>query len=198
MKTSYLLFFITLFLLAGCKSEERKAHERFEARKMLSDIGIEYTKDEYIKRIEEGDYTAVELFLKAGMTVNVDKKAGDYAISNGHISILELLFDYGLDANDQGLVLEAIRENNIEILRLLKKKGADFNRIHELRWGWARKRLPLEYALDRKNYEVAEWLVDNGASLRGWQRGGTPMSELYITDDLKEEAPSLYRKLRFR
>ncbi len=218
MKTSHSFLFILLLLLAGCKSEERKAQERFEARKMLSDIGIEFTIDEYHDRIQEGDYTAVELFLKAGMTPNAGQRAGYYAVDYGHITILELLFKYGLDANDSGLVLNAIWEKNIEILELLKRRGADFNRNHEIVnfRGDVQRHLPITYALDknrsfnrygprggqydsydRKYYEIAEWLIDNGARLSGWQRGDTPLREIYLTDDLEEESPTLYRKLRF-
>jgi hypothetical protein len=184
---------------------------------MLSDIGIEFTIDEYHDRIQEGDYTAVELFLTAGMTPNAGNRAGYYAIDYGHISILDLLFKYGLDANDAGLVLNAIWEKNLEILELLKNKGADFNKNHEIvnYSGDVQRHLPLTYALDknrsfnsygprggqydsydRKYYEIAEWLIDNGARLRGWQRGETPLTDIYLTNDLEDEASSLYRKLK--
>lgn len=218
MKISYSSLYIVILLLVGCNSEEKKVQERFEARKMLSDIGIEFTIDEYHDRIQEGDYSAVELFLKAGMTPNADNRAGYYAIDYGHVSILKLLFKYGLDANDTGLVLNAVWEKNIEILELLKKEGADFNINHEIAnfRGDITRNLPLTYALDknrnfsgygprggqydsydRKYYEIAEWLIDNGARLSGWQRDGTPLREIYFTDDLEGESPTLYRKLQF-
>lgn len=217
MKTKYAFIFILVLLLAGCKSEERKAEERFEARKMLSDIGIEFTIDEYHDRIQEGDYSAVELFLKAGMTPNAGNRAGYYAIDYDHTSILELMFKYGLDANASGLVITAIREKNIVILELLKRQGTDFNRNHEIvdYFGDMRRHLPLTYALDRnrnfnqygprggqydsydrKYYEIAEWLIDNGARLSGWQRGDTPLTDIYLTNDLENEASSLYQKLK--
>jgi hypothetical protein len=219
MKTTYSFLFLIIILLAGCKSEERKAEERFEARKMLSDIGVEFTIDEFHDRIEEGDYSAVELFLKAGMSPNAGNKAGYLAIDNGHITILKLLIKngYQLDPNGTGIVLSAIREMNIEILELLKNEGADFNINHEIELfrGEISRNLPLTYALDRnrnfsgygprggqydsydrKYYEVAEWLIDNGARLKGWQRGDAPLTEIYLTEDLEDEAPSLYQKLK--
>ena len=183
---------------------------------MLSEIGIEYTVDEYHDRIRESDFSAVELFLKAGMAPNAEDRAGYLVIDEGNIPMLELLFKYGLEANETGLVLNAIWEKNIQILELLKDKGADFNRIHDLKnsIGETQSSLPLAYTLDknrwidkygpsgsqydsydRKYYEIAEWLLDNGARLRGWQRGDTPLSDIYVTEDLEAEAPSLYKKL---
>ena len=222
MKTTYSLLFILILLLAGCKSEERKAQERFEARKMLSDIGIEFTIDEYHSRIQEGDYSAVELFLKAGMTPNAGNEAGEDAIYYGHLNILELLFDYGLKPDDSGVVLTAIWVKNMDALELLKSKGADFNKLHDRSTygGNTETRLPLAFALDynrigrganatgygtfggqystydRKYYEIAEFLVDNGATFSGWVFGDTPMRDVYVTNELEERAPRLYRKLR--
>ncbi|MCH8558534.1 MAG: ankyrin repeat domain-containing protein [Balneolia bacterium] len=215
MKTSYSFLFIAILLFAGCKSEEKKAQERFEARKLLSDLNIEYSIDEYSKRIIEGDYTAVELFLKSGMAPNAGNEAGEDAIFYGHLNILELLFENGLNTDDTGVVLTAIWVKNMDALEFLRKKGADFNKIHQRTSGNnIQDRLPLSYALDfnrigdrygslggqhsrydTKYYEIAEFLVDNGATFRGWQRGDTPLQEIYVTDDLEERAPSLYRKL---
>lgn len=222
MKTSYSFLFIVLLLLAGCKSEEKKAQQRFEARKMLSDIGIEFTIDEYHDRIQEGDYSAVELFLRAGMTPNAGEEAGKDAIYYGHLNILELLFDYGLKPDDSGVVLTAVWVKNMDALELLRNKGADFNMLHTRRTynGNTETRLPLAFALDynrkgrgnsasgygsfggeystydRRYYEIAEYLVENGATFSGWVFGETPMRDVYVTDELEERAPSLYRKLR--
>lgn len=216
MKKTLLFLLTIIILVVGCNTEERKSQERFEARKMLTDIGIEFSVDEYLNRIKEGDYSAVELFLKAGMTVNAGNEAGENAIFYGHLSILELLFDHGLKTDDVGVVLTAIWVKNLEALELLTKKGVDFNKIHQrTSLGDIQDRLPLAYALDfnragdrysslrsrssrydTKYYEIAEYLVDNGAKFRGWLRGDKPLQDIYVTEELKERAPSLYRKLQ--
>ena len=219
MKTSYLFVFIVILLLAGCKSEEKKAQERFEARKMLSDIGVEFTIDEYHDRIKEGDYSAVELFLKAGMTPNADDEAAYKAIQYNRLDILKLLFEHGLDVDDINVVLGAIAELNFDAIEFLRIKGASFNKLYRVktRTSGITEDLPIVYALDfnrtgdsygrgawssilsvydKKYYEMAEYLFDHGATLSGWTRGDTPLYEIYVTDELKERAPSLYNKLQ--
>ena len=54
-----------LLLLSGCQKTPE------QARKELSELGIEYSQAAFLSRVANGDAVVVELFLTAGMSPDV-------------------------------------------------------------------------------------------------------------------------------
>ena len=88
------------------------------------------------------------------------------AVTNGHLSIINLLIKYGADVNKEigngSTPLDYASINrNIEIVKTLLSSGADINKGN-----------PLYYASRNGNFEVAKLLIDSGADMN---------NELYST-----------------
>lgn len=73
------------------------------ARKELGKMSVEYSKDQFVKRAEEDDLVAVDLFLTAGMDPNAKDDAGRTALmaasAQGHEEIVLALTCKGADLN---------------------------------------------------------------------------------------------------
>jgi len=74
-----------------------------EARTKLEQMGVQFSEDTFVAKAKDGDLAAVELFLAAGMHVDVkDKKGSDAmlaATARGHLPVVEALLAHGAEVN---------------------------------------------------------------------------------------------------
>ena len=87
------------------------------------------------------------------------------AIEDENLELVKHVIDLGVDVNledgnGRTPLRIAIYKNNLEIITLLSKNGANLNSIDSLRW------TPLTYAIEKKkNLEIVKLLVENGADI---------------------------------
>ena len=85
-----------------------------------------------------------------------------YAAFGGHLDVMEVLLDLGVDANVRSAnqstpLIMAVRNRKPEAVRLLLDKGANPNLAND------RGTTPLGYALDQGYREIGEMLIARGA-----------------------------------
>lgn len=185
-------------VFAGCESKS------VTARNELHTLGVEFNPRTYYKHVGESDIVVVKLFLDAGMPPN-SEDALNSAVGCKNISMVKLLIKYGakptgedlydaiydenfdmsklllengVDPNSEDCVYSAISDGNIEIIKLLIQSGLKINQLHKISYN-NKKFLPLAYALDREEYEIAGLLIDHGGTLEEWTLDGVPMVEIY-------------------
>jgi len=87
------------------------------------------------------------------------------AVEKGDIKKVTALLDAGLDVNtiseNDGALKKAVKENHIEIVRLLIERGADVNQKD----GYFSNELPLVAAFKEENKEAVQILIDAGAAI---------------------------------
>lgn len=97
---------------------------------------IDYTEESFIKYVEKGDKSVVDLFLTAGMSPDAKSKEGISALTiaarGGHTEIVTLLLAKGADVNakdNEGwtALMKAARLGNTDVVKILIDKGADVN-----------------------------------------------------------------------
>lgn len=132
--------------------------EKNPAREKLQQMDVRYSKKEFLKRVEQSDYDAVELFLAAGMNPDVADKEG------------------------ATVLMYAAREGNLEIVKLLMEKGADVNVNADGRTalGWAAGGLVGDEGVG-KHAEVIRFLVERGTDVNA----GTPIRAAVLADDFE-------------
>jgi ankyrin repeat protein len=166
----YLLILSQIILMIACQSGTHY-------KKEIERKGIAFTRESFLKQIQNGNKDIVLLFLKAGMDVNAKGEHGDTALmlaidasksSSGgenYLGIIKQLIEKGADINartsDGVTVLMATSDDprSLNIAKLLIEKGADVNAktfagVTALFW-----------AAQFDNYEMAKMLVENGADV---------------------------------
>ncbi len=175
--------------------------EFFEA-----DNGLEYTP--LIAAIEHGNKQAVELFLKKG--ANLDDPNNEYALFSALKGLMwkndknaQDIFVLMLQKKERGIndrlssigcqapIFEVIKSKLIDgqkkvvVLNFLKSKGAKLD-IKDSFMGCS----PLLWAIDKGEFEVADWLIKNGADVNETSKfGGSALKKLcypLLTENIEE------------
>ncbi len=108
---------------------------RFQARKMLGELNIEYSRKDFVMRALEGDIVAVRYYLLAGMNPNTETDEGtalEMASITGQTDVVKLLLQHGVDLKirNQGqraFINAAGQGGSIDAMKLLLDHGMDVN-----------------------------------------------------------------------
>jgi hypothetical protein len=189
---NHIVFCLSLFfLISSCGKSPEKA------RKQLHALGIDFKTDVYEDHVEASDFVVVKLFLDAGIPPNTED-ALVTAVGEKNYDMVKLLLKYGANPNSKDVFLDAIFEGDIKIVELLVNKGAEVNKIHERSIGYRTyKDLPVTYAIDNEEFEIAKLLFDKGGTLRNWKRGDQPLRDIYLTDEIKEKDYDLWLDIKY-
>lgn len=141
--------------------------EKKKAHKKLFDQGIPFTPDCFSSYISKNDVDICNLFVEAGMSVNVRDAAGTpmlcIAARAGRKDMIEWLVERGAEINaiskDRGYspVMDAVWKSSLDIVELLIKLGADLNIVSN------DGQTALIVATGASNPRICEVLVRNGA-----------------------------------
>jgi uncharacterized protein len=145
-----------------------------DARMRLAQLSLAYTPSVFVNRAEEGDLSAVKLFLAAGMNPNASTQAstrslgGDrgqtalrVAAAQGHAKVVAALVEAGADVNNKAdggrtpLALAAA-QGHLEVVRILLGSKVDAGQINGA----------LIDAAGHRRGEVVRLLLDKGADAR--------------------------------
>jgi len=147
-----------------------------KAREELAEIGIEYNEAAFLKCVEEGNTTAVNLFLAAGINPNVvedeyGKTALMFAAERGYTDIIQVLLANGADVNAKDgsgwtALMRAVESDNIKAVQALLANGAEVNaqNIHGHN--------ALMMAVNRSHTNSIQILLANGADVNAKDNGG--------------------------
>jgi hypothetical protein len=129
-------FIISLSVVAWCDQQE---NERLKARRELGQLGLQYTWQDFVRSIENKDRLAVDLFLAAGMSIEIqDSRRGTplmYMAARGNVEGARLLVDRGANVNaktEKGwtVLMQAAQYGHPEIVKLLLDKGARVSEVN--------------------------------------------------------------------
>lgn len=97
-----------------------------DARRELGELNIEYSREAFIKAVENEDVLAVALFIDAGMDPNTTNDRGGYllvwAVDNGKMSVVKIFVDRGRGPFGAAL-LEAVRQHQTDVVEFLVSSG---------------------------------------------------------------------------
>ena len=143
------------------------AENRKIAHKKLFDKGIPFTPDYFSVHVAHNNIEICNLFLEAGMDVNVCDSAGTpmlcVAARSGKKEMIEWLVSKGADidvvSKDRGYspVMDAVWKSSLEIVDILIKLGANLNFVSN------DGQTALILATGASNPRICELLVRNGA-----------------------------------
>lgn len=112
---------VAVFLSSG---RGLQAADALSARKDLQQMGLQYTEQQFAKSAGEGDKTAVQLFLDAGMDVNSGGGAAlGLAAGRGKVEMVKYLLSKGAKPTSDALQYARTRGHK-EIEKLLLDAGA--------------------------------------------------------------------------
>lgn len=164
------------------------ADSQSDARKALEAKRIPVTEGEFLRQVERGDKSLVELFLQAGINANANVDGGSaltLAAVKGHADIAQMLIAKGADVyvrNKEGLtpLMGAIigeRKGSVSLVSLLLDRGADVNattatmaRGHAI--------TPLFIAIQKGDKDLVQFLITRGANVNQKGNNGDEMSPL--------------------
>lgn len=179
----FFLSLVVLVLITGCKSKD-------SYRKELEQKGITYSAESFLSRAGFGNRETMDLFIKAGMDVNVKGQKGETALMlaavNDNGETVKFLIEKGADINaknDDGYtaLMIASFKGDIESAKLLIAKGADMN----VRNNNGETALMLA-ALNEK-IEAVKLLVKKGADVHvKSNKGDTAMKYAFLNSQIQE------------
>jgi ankyrin repeat protein len=121
-----------LAVFTGCsKSPQEQARD-----KLVGEMGVPWSKEEFIQAAMTGHSNVVQLFLTAGMDTGVTDEGGTtaliWAARNGHADTVKTLLNNEADPNaiDQTgktALIWAAAGDNISCVQALLNKGANVN-----------------------------------------------------------------------
>lgn len=143
------------------------------ARVELGKISLQYRPEDFVRSAENGDLTAVNLFLTAGMDPNATtgsspNSIGDdigqtalmAAASKGHTKIVVALLTAGADVKKSNSIHTALSlaasKGYVDILRVLIGKGTDVEAINDA----------FIDAAGRRHLDAMRLLVERGAEVK--------------------------------
>ncbi len=167
---------ISLLALAisACQTHEEKARAKLEA------MGVEYSEAAFLQKVQEGDNTAVQLFLAAGMQQNKPalQEALMRAIWGNHAETVGEIIAHGADVNAHGpwrgntALIDAADGGNAVIASELIAHGADVNAKQN------EGRTALMYAAQMRSPEIVHELIAHGADVNAKENdGGTALTQ---------------------
>lgn len=164
------------------------------ARKTLGQMGIEYSENAFIERAANDDVVAVELFLTAGMDINVrgtfSYTALIAATQEGRLAAVNTLLDKGAsvderrDHDGRSALLIAIDKNYPNIVKAVLEKGADPNMED------TNGRTALMIAIEHQSLSFVQMLLTYKASADGQNTFGETAlmyATMYNSIDVVEE-----------
>lgn len=133
--------------------------------------------------VSKDDLDAVKLLIKAGANVNYFRKIYGintmldgvlfnlrYNKGNNSLPIIREILEAGyyVNAHDRKDLYEAIRQNQLEVVKLLIEYGVDIKSKDNVNWAGTKKpeeerKTPLEVALELGHNEIARFLIESGA-----------------------------------
>ena len=162
------------------------ADSQGDARKALEAKGIQVSEGEFLRQVERGDRTVVELFLQAGINPKAKVDGGSaliVATTRGHADIVQMLIAKGADVNARNKegatpLMGAIMGGRKDIVSLLLDRGADVNastatttQVHAI--------TPLFMAIPKGDKDFVQLLITRGADVnKKGNVGGGEMSPL--------------------
>jgi len=109
---------------AAIRSGAAAAADPLQARKDLKAMGLEYTGQDFAKAAGNGDMTAVQLFLDAGMDVNTGGGAAlGLAAGRGQTKMVQFLLSKGAKPTANSLQFARTRGHK-DIEKILLDAGA--------------------------------------------------------------------------
>ncbi len=179
-----LLILLTLFMLVlGCKDKESYKNE-------IMSRGIPYSTDSFLDEAGAGNRERIELFMKAGMNVNVKDNDGNTALmrasANDNFEVVRLLIKKGADVNAKDndgytALMAASSNKDLELATLLIKKGADVNGSNNA------GETPLMLASLNGNFDMAQLLIKKGADVNAKSsKGNTALKYSFLDTRMSE------------
>jgi len=187
------------------------AYKTYSAKHDLEKIGIPFSEQKFIESACSGDQGSVQLFIQAGMNVNllaapgkkdgVPKGALHCAAIKGNLAMAKSLLGQGADINladDEGntplYYLAKINnygrdenKDNLEIAKLFVSSHADLNKSGEAG-------PPLIAAIASNNFELADLLIEKGADVKGVGKdGSTALITLIMQFHRADRTPAVER-----
>ena len=115
---------IAAFALCVIFQADVAAADTVQARKDIKAMGLEYTGQDFAKAAGNGDMTAVQLFLDAGMDVNSGGGAAiGLAAGRGQLKMVNFLLSKGAKPTSNALQYARTRGHK-EIEKILVEAGA--------------------------------------------------------------------------
>jgi ankyrin repeat protein len=173
---------VVLYVLTPFLAHSRSA---VEARKKLAELLLPYSREAFLRSAEEGDTVAVQLFLEAGMEVDVEAGmeidvAGEGGVTalmlaalQGHTATVNALLRAGADVNaatasdSWSALMGASRWGHTATVNALLRAGADVNAATASD-GWS----ALMLAAARGHSSTVTALLAAGASVNAQMRNG--------------------------
>lgn len=179
-----LLLLSTLFMLIlGCKNEESYKNE-------ITSRGIPYSIDSFLNEAGAGNKERIELFMKAGMSVNAKDNDGHTALMRAsaydNFEMVKLLIEKGADVNagdNDGytVLMLATSKKDLELVKFLIKKGANVNASNNA------GETPLMLASLSSDFEMAQLLIQKGADVNAKSRNGSTALKYSFLDTRMSE-----------
>ncbi len=119
-------FSIALAALALCAmfQTEASAADALQARKDIKAMGLDYTGQDFAKAAGNGDMTAVQLYLDAGMDVNAGGGAAiGLAAGRGQPAMVKFLLSKGAKPTSDSLQYARTRGHK-DVEKMLLEAGA--------------------------------------------------------------------------
>jgi hypothetical protein len=193
LRTCRIILFWFIFITlcgSGCRGQESYRAE-------LEQRGIAFTPESFFRTVHVGDRSDIELFLKAGMNVNVRGENGYtplmWASASHDTEIVSFFIEKGADVNAENedgytALMFAASTGNKQMVELFIERGADINARNQT----GETALMLASLNDR--IEVVRALLEHGANVYAKnEKGETALTYAFLNTriiDLLKKAMS--------